>query len=441
MTAGKGRPTPKRSEAERRRRYQLAPEDRKAAAKQTRTRDRAERARKTEAMRRGEEWALPAKDKGPVRALARDYVDSKRRFSEFYMYGLVVLLFLLFLHNPVMQTILPVVLIVMVLIMAGEGFWIGRKVAKLADERYPGQSTRGIKMYSGMRALQIRQLRFPKPRVKPGARSSSALASLPSMEHRHLGRSGLKVSEIAYGNWITHGSQVEEEAALACVAAALDEGITTFDTADVYAGTRAEDVLGRALHGVRRESIEMCTKVFWPTGPGANDRGLSRKHIMESAHASLRRLQTDYLDLYQAHRYDHETPLTETLRAFDDLVRQGKVLYIGVSEWRAEEIAAALRIADEMGFDRMVSNQPQYNMIWRVIESEVIPLSEQEGIGQIVWSPIAQGVLTGKYQPGQPVPAGSRATDPSGSGFIQRLLDERCCARWPTWPRSPRRPG
>ena len=185
------------------------------------------------------------------------------------------------------------------------------------------------------------------------------------------------------------------------MAAALDEGITTFDTADVYAGTRAEEVLGRALHGVRRESVEIFTKVFWPTGPGPNDRGLSRKHIMESAHASLRRLQTDYLDLYQAHRYDHETPLEETMRAFDDLVRQGKVLYIGVSEWRAEEIAAALRIADEMGLDRIVSNQPQYNMIWRVIESEVIPLCEKEGIGQIVWSPIAQGVLTGKYQPGE----------------------------------------
>jgi hypothetical protein len=169
VTAGKGRPTPKRSEAERRRRYQLSAEDRKAAGKQSRTRDRAERVRKTEAMRRGEEWALPAKDKGQVRALARDYVDSKRRFSEFYMYGLVVLLFLLFLHSSVIQTVLPIVLIVMVLIMAGEGFWIGSRVAKLANERYPGQSTRGIKMYSGMRALQIRQLRFPKPRVKPGA--------------------------------------------------------------------------------------------------------------------------------------------------------------------------------------------------------------------------------------------------------------------------------
>jgi hypothetical protein len=168
VTAGKGRPTPKRSESERRRRYQLAPEDRKQAAKQSRGRDRTERARKTEAMRRGEEWALPPKDKGQVRALARDYVDSKRRLSEFYMYGLVVLLFLLFLHSSVIQTVLPVVLIVMVLIMAGEGFWIGSRVAKLANQRYPGQSTRGIKMYSGMRALQIRKLRFPKPRVKPG---------------------------------------------------------------------------------------------------------------------------------------------------------------------------------------------------------------------------------------------------------------------------------
>jgi aryl-alcohol dehydrogenase-like predicted oxidoreductase len=249
------------------------------------------------------------------------------------------------------------------------------------------------------------------------------------VEHRHLGRSGLKVSEIAYGNWITHGSQVAEDAALSCVAAALDAGITTYDTADVYAQTRAESVLGKALHGVRRESVEIFTKVFWPTGPGPNDRGLSRKHIMESAHASLRRLGTDYIDLYQAHRFDHETPLEETLRAFDDLVRQGKVLYIGVSEWRAEEIAAALKIAAELGLDRIVSNQPQYNMLWRVIEAEVVPLCEQEGIGQIVWSPIAQGVLTGKYQPGAAPPAGSRATDPSGSGFIARYLSDELLAR------------
>ena len=249
------------------------------------------------------------------------------------------------------------------------------------------------------------------------------------MEYRHLGRSGLKISEIAYGNWITHGSQVEEDAAKACVAAALDEGITTFDTADVYARTAAESVMGRALHGVRRESIEIFTKVYWPTGEGANDRGLSRKHIMESAHGSLRRLQTDYVDLYQAHRYDHETPLEETLRAFDDLVRQGKVLYVGVSEWRAEEIAAALRIAGEMGFDRIVSNQPQYNMLWRVIESEVIPLCEKEGLSQIVFSPVGQGVLTGKYRPGEAPPPGSRATDPSGSRFIESMLNDDVLTR------------
>jgi aryl-alcohol dehydrogenase-like predicted oxidoreductase len=249
------------------------------------------------------------------------------------------------------------------------------------------------------------------------------------MEYRHLGRSGLKISEIAYGNWLTHGSQVEEDAAKACVAAALDEGITTFDTADVYAGTKAEAVLGRALHGLRRESLEIFTKVYWPTGAGPNDRGLSRKHIMESAEASLRRLQTDYVDLYQAHRFDSETPLEETLRAFDDLVRQGKALYIGVSEWRAEQIAAALKIAGEMGFDRIVSNQPQYNMVWRVIEAEVIPLCEKEGISQVVFSPIAQGVLTGKYLPGQAPPAGSRAVDEGGSGFISRFMTDSLLTR------------
>ena len=250
------------------------------------------------------------------------------------------------------------------------------------------------------------------------------------MEYRHLGKSGLKVSELTYGNWVTHGSQVGEDAAKTCVAAALDEGITSFDTADTYAGSRAEEVLGRALAGVRRESVEIFTKVYWPAGSGPNDRGLSRKHITESLHASLRRLGTDYVDLYQAHRYDHETPLEETLRAFDDLVRQGKALYIGVSEWRAEEIAAALRIADDMGFDRIVSNQPQYNMLWRVIEAEVVPLCEREGIGQLVFSPIAQGVLTGKYLPGQAPPANSRATDElGGANFISRWMRDPLLAR------------
>lgn len=244
------------------------------------------------------------------------------------------------------------------------------------------------------------------------------------MQYRRLGRSGLRVSEIAYGNWITHGSQVSEGMASGCVGAALDEGITTFDTADVYAHGCAEEVLGRALAGIRRESVEICTKVYMPAGPGPNDSGLSRKHIMESANASLRRLRTDHIDLYQAHRYDHETPLEETVRAFDDLVRQGKVLYVGVSEWRAEEIAAALRIASDLGLDRIVSNQPQYNMIWRVIEAEVVPLCEREGIGQMVWSPIAQGLLTGKYRPGAAPPAGSRATDPEGSAFIQPFIND-----------------
>jgi aryl-alcohol dehydrogenase-like predicted oxidoreductase len=242
------------------------------------------------------------------------------------------------------------------------------------------------------------------------------------MEYRHLGRSGLMVSEIAYGNWITHGDQVEEQAAIDCVRAAMDEGITTFDTADAYAGGRAEEVLGRALHGVRRESLEIFTKVYWPTGDKPNDRGLSRKHITESLHASLRRLQTDYVDLYQAHRYDYETPIEETMRAFDDLIRAGQVLYVGVSEWRAEQIAAALRVAGELGLDRIVSNQPQYNMLWRVIEPEIVPLCEKEGVGQIVFSPIAQGILTGKYEPGTPPPADSRATAPAGSGFIKRWL-------------------
>jgi aryl-alcohol dehydrogenase-like predicted oxidoreductase len=243
------------------------------------------------------------------------------------------------------------------------------------------------------------------------------------MEFRRLGRSGLNVSEISYGNWITHGSQVEEEQAHACVKAALDAGITTFDTADVYANTRAESVLGRALAGQRRESLEIFTKVFWPTGPGGpNDRGLGRKHIMESANASLKRLQTDYIDLYQAHRFDPSVPLEETFLAFADLVRSGKVLYIGVSEWKADQIRAGAELARELKVP-FISNQPQYSAIWRVIEPEVVPASEEVGISQIVWSPIAQGVLTGKYKPGQPPPAGSRATDQQGSNFISRLLD------------------
>ena len=234
------------------------------------------------------------------------------------------------------------------------------------------------------------------------------------MRFRFLGHSGLKISELTYGNWLTHGSQVENDTATACVRAALDVGITTFDTADVYANTVAESVLGDALAGERRESLEILTKVYWPTGPkGPNDTGLSRKHIRESIDGSLRRLRTDYVDLYQAHRYDVETPLEETMQAFADVVRQGKALYIGVSEWTADQIRAGHALAKDLGI-QLISNQPQYSMLWRVIEQEVVPTSRELGLSQIVWSPIAQGVLTGKYAPGAPLPAGSRATDEKG---------------------------
>src|SRR3954466_4097914 len=245
------------------------------------------------------------------------------------------------------------------------------------------------------------------------------------MDYRHLGRSGFRVGELTYGNWVTHGSQIEEDAARECVRAALDCGITTFDTADVYAKGRAEEILGRALKGERREGLEIFTKVFWPMGDGANDAGLSRKHIREGIEASLRRLQLDHVDLYQAHRYDHGTPLEETMQAFADVVRSGKALYIGVSEWRAEEIRAAKALADELHVP-LVSNQPQYSALYRVIEAEVIPASRELGLSQVVWSPLGQGVLTGKYQPGQAPPEGSRATDDAGGGarFISRLLRE-----------------
>ncbi|MGT2463785.1 aldo/keto reductase family protein [Sinomonas atrocyanea] len=234
------------------------------------------------------------------------------------------------------------------------------------------------------------------------------------MEYRKLGNSGLYVSEIAYGNWVTHGEQIDQDAATECVRTALDLGVTTFDTADVYAGTKAETVLGEALDGVRRESVEICTKVYFPTGGGKNDRGLSRKHIMESINGSLRRLRTDYVDLYQAHRYDYETPLEETMGAFADIVRAGKAHYIGVSEWTPDEIRAGVGLADELGI-QLISNQPQYNMLWRVIEPEVMPLSDELGIGQIVWSPIAQGVLTGKYGPDASAPAASRFSAAAGT--------------------------
>jgi aryl-alcohol dehydrogenase-like predicted oxidoreductase len=253
------------------------------------------------------------------------------------------------------------------------------------------------------------------------------------MEHRSLGRSGLMVSEITYGNWLTHGELVGRDPALACIRAALASGVTTFDTADVYAQGAAEELLGEALEssGVRRSSLEIATKVCLPVGDGPNDRGLSRKHVMESCEASLRRLRTDYVDLYQAHRFDPRTPVEETLVAFDDLVRQGKVLYLGVSEWTAAQIESALDLADELGLrSRIVSNQPQYNMLWRVIEPEVLPLCRERGIGQLAFQPLAQGVLTGKYRPGQAPPEGSRAVAGGrGPRFISRVLGSQLLER------------
>jgi aryl-alcohol dehydrogenase-like predicted oxidoreductase len=224
----------------------------------------------------------------------------------------------------------------------------------------------------------------------------------------------LKISEITYGNWLTHGSQVENDQATACVRAALDSGISTFDTADAYANTMAETVLGEALKGERRESLEILTKVYWPVGPGGhNDVGLSRKHIMESINGSLSRLQTDYVDIYQAHRFDYDTPLDETMRAFADVVRMGKALYIGVSEWTAQQIQDGHDLAEELGI-HLIANQPQYSMLWRAIEGDVVPVCVSLGISQIVFSPIAQGVLTGKYRPGEQPPTDSRATDEKG---------------------------
>ncbi|TQL02129.1 aldo/keto reductase family protein [Cellulomonas sp. SLBN-39] len=250
------------------------------------------------------------------------------------------------------------------------------------------------------------------------------------MEFRYLGNSGLKISEITYGNWLTHGSQVENDMATRCVRAALDAGISTFDTADVYANTKAESVLGEALKGERRESLEIFTKVYWPTGPGGkNDTGLSRKHVMESINGSLTRLQTDYVDLYQAHRFDTETPLEETMQAFADIVRQGKALYIGVSEWTADQLRAGHALAKDLGV-QLISSQPQYSMLWRVIEDEVVPASRELGVSQIVWSPVAQGVLTGKYKSGQQPPAGSRATDEKGgANMIKRFMNDDVLTR------------
>lgn len=248
------------------------------------------------------------------------------------------------------------------------------------------------------------------------------------MKHNVVGRSGLQVSSFTYGNWLTHGSQVDIDAAITCVRAALDAGITSFDTADSYANGAAEECLGVALKGERRESIVVMTKVFFPVhaGPkGRNEAGLSRKHIMEGINASLRRLNMEYVDVYQAHRYDKFTPLEETMQAFADIVRAGKALYIGVSEWTPEALRQGQAMAKDLGFS-LISNQPQYSMLWRVIEDDVVPTCEELGMSQLVWSPLAQGILSGKYKVGQPVPQGSRADDVAGGGanMIKRWMTD-----------------
>jgi aryl-alcohol dehydrogenase-like predicted oxidoreductase len=244
------------------------------------------------------------------------------------------------------------------------------------------------------------------------------------MQYRRLGRAGVHVSTISLGSWLTYGSSVAEESAIQCIHKAYELGINFFDTANVYNQGAAEKVVGQALKDFSRDSFFLATKVYFPMGEGPNDRGLSRKHIMEQCHASLRRLGTDYVDLYQCHRYDPEVPLEETLRALDDLVTQGKVLYVGVSEWSATQIADAVYTARELNLDRIVSNQPIYNMLQRYIERDVLPLCEREGIGQVVFSPLSQGILTGKYKPGQQPQQGTRAADPQSNMFMQNLMDE-----------------
>jgi voltage-dependent potassium channel beta subunit len=244
------------------------------------------------------------------------------------------------------------------------------------------------------------------------------------MQYRRLGNTGLKVSEISLGSWLTYGGYVEEQNATASIDKAYDLGINFFDTANVYMRGEAEIVVGKALKKYQRDSYVLATKVFWPMGDGPNDRGLSRKHIIEQCNASLKRLNTDYFDIYYCHRYDKETPLEETLRALDDLVRQGKVFYVGVSEWTAEQITEAVHLADKKLLDRIVVNQPQYSMLERDIEKEVLPVCEKHGIGQVVWSPLAQGVLTGKYKKGEKAPEGSRAAQENFKSLFGLLTDE-----------------
>jgi voltage-dependent potassium channel beta subunit len=242
------------------------------------------------------------------------------------------------------------------------------------------------------------------------------------VRYRKLGKWGLRISEVGLGSWLTYGGSVEDRAAIDCIHRAFELGVNFFDTANVYRRGAAEEVTGRALKNFRRDDYVLATKVYFSMGDGPNDRGLSRKHIMEQCHASLRRLGVDYVDLYQCHRPDETTPLEETLRALDDIVTQGKALYIGVSMWSAELLDEAHRLHEKLLLDPIVSNQPEYSMLVRDIEKDVLPVSKQLGVGQVVYSPIAQGVLAGKYEPGEQPPAGTRAATPGDSGFMERFM-------------------
>ncbi len=244
------------------------------------------------------------------------------------------------------------------------------------------------------------------------------------MNYRRLGKTGLKVSEISLGSWLTYGNGVGDETAIKTIDTAYELGINFFDTANVYNRGEAEKVVGKALKKYERSSYVLATKVFFPMGDGPNDRGLSRKHIFEQANASLKRLGLDYVDILYCHRYDVNTPIEETLRAFNDLMRQGKVLYAGISEWSAAQIEEAMRVADRYLLDRFVVNQPQYSMLHRDIEREVIPVSEKHGVGQVVFSPLAQGILTGKYKKLGDVPTDSRAANGRMNQFIGRFMNE-----------------
>lgn len=247
------------------------------------------------------------------------------------------------------------------------------------------------------------------------------------MQYRRLGRTGLKVSEISLGSWLTYGTAVEQEKAKACVEKAYELGINFFDTSDIYGKPpgSGEIALADALKPFARHSYVLATKTFWPVGPGPNDRGLSRKHIMEACHASLKRMGTDYFDIYYCHRFDPETPLEETLRALEDLVRQGKVLYVGFSMWTAAQIAEAIGIQKAHDWDVFAVSQPVYNMLSRDIEREVMPLCQREGVGQVVFSPLAQGILTGKYKLGEAPAAGTRGADPRTNNWVTQMLNEQ----------------